>query len=157
MHSLFASLLLAQDVWHGRGLGRWRLRRGGERGGVLDRGGSEDAAPSRGPQWGQCVGQPQGQVWLRGLRGSSHPLGPVCHPRQCFAPGSGLLGGAAARSAAAVRWFLVPLQGEILPCCLFFLQVLYKLRGNIYCYSRPPIHYYDLSYTIEVVKLHHLS
>lgn len=102
-----------QDVWYGRGPRWWWLRRGGERGGILDWGGGEDAAASCCPQRGQCVGQPQGQVWLHGLRGGSHPLEPMCRRSQCSAPGCGLLCGAAACSAAALCWFPLPFKGEL--------------------------------------------
>ena len=99
-------------MWYGRGPGRWRFRRGGERGGVLGRGGGEDAAPTGGPQRGQRVGQPQGQVRLRGLRDGARRLEPVCCAGQRSAPGPGLLCGAAACNAAAVRRLPLPLQGE---------------------------------------------
>ncbi len=119
-NDLADSLSLSQDVWYGRGPGWWRFRWGGERGGVLDRGRGEDAAPSHGPQRGQCMGQPQGQVRLCGLWDGSHLLEPVCRLSQRSAPGSGLLCGAAACDAAAVCRFPLSFQGELsaAPCGL---------------------------------------
>lgn len=104
---------LVQDVWHRCGPGRQWIRGGGERRGVLDWGGCEDAATSRGPQRGECVGQPPGQVWLSGLRCGSHLLEPVCCLSRCCSPGCGLLCGAAARCAAALRRLPLPFKGEL--------------------------------------------
>lgn len=106
---------LLQDVWHGRGPGWQRLRRGGEGWRALDRGRGEDAAPSHGPQRGQRVGQPQGQVRLFGIRRSAHPVESVCRLRQCCTPGRGLRRSALTCTVAALRGFSLPLQGELSP------------------------------------------